>query len=71
MTAPGASLACDTHGNTSRLADQTPTDDVADRHVGTVLDDGTTIAYTLEAGGRMVARSVSDSPTASENGSLI
>ena len=64
---PEPSLAYDAHGNTTRLADQTLTYDVADRHVKTVLDDGTTITYTLDAGGRMVARTVTGSPTASEN----
>ena len=69
-TGPGASLAYDSHGNTTVLADQTLSYDVADRHIGTVLDDGTTITYTLDAGGRMVARTVTGSPTASENGTI-
>jgi RHS repeat-associated protein len=64
---PLPSLAYDAHGNTTRLADQTLTYDVADRHVKTVLEDGTTITYTLDASGRMVARTVTGSPTASEN----
>jgi len=67
ITGPEPTLAYDAHGNTTRLADQTLTYDVADRHVKTVLDDGTEITYTLDAGGRMVARTVTDSPTASEN----
>jgi RHS repeat-associated protein len=67
VTGPEPSLAYDAHGDTTRLADQTLSYDVADRHVGTVLDDGTTITYTLDAGGRMVARTVAGSPTASEN----
>lgn len=69
-TGPGASLAYDWHGNTTRLADQTLFYDVADRHYKTVLDDGTTITYLLDAGGRMVARTVSGSPTTSENGTI-
>jgi large repetitive protein len=69
-TGPGASLAYDAHGNTTRLADQTLYYDVADRHYKTVLTDGTTITYTLDAGGRMVARTVSGSPTSSENGTI-
>jgi RHS repeat-associated protein len=67
---PEPSLAYDAHGNTTRLADQTLTYDVGDRHVKTVLDDGTTVTYTLDAGGRMVARTVTDSPTESENGEI-
>jgi RHS repeat-associated protein len=69
-TGPGASLAYDAHGNTTTLADQTLFYDVADRHYKTVLTDGTTIEYTLDAGGRMVARTVTGSPTASENGTI-
>jgi RHS repeat-associated protein len=69
-TAPGASLAYDTHGNTITLADQSLFYDVADRHYKTVLTDGTTITYTLDAGGRMVARTVTGSPTGSENGTI-
>ena len=36
--APGATLAYDAHGNTTRLGDQTLSYDVADRHTKTVLD---------------------------------
>ncbi len=57
-------------GNTTVLADQTLTYDVADRHVKTVLTDGTTITYTLDASGRTVARTVTGSPTSSENGTI-
>jgi RHS repeat-associated protein len=64
---PLPSLAYDAHGNTTVLADQSLTYDVADRHVKTVLNDGTTITYTLDAGGRMVARTVADSPDTEEN----
>jgi len=67
MTGPNASLGYDEHGSTTRLADQTLSYDVADRHVGTVLDDGTTITYTLDATGRMVARTVTGSPDTGEN----
>jgi len=35
--------------------------------VETVLTDGTTVTYTFDAAGRIVARTVSGSPTASEN----
>jgi RHS repeat-associated protein len=62
---PGASLAYDTHGNTTILADQILVYDVADRHVKTTLTNGTTtttddtiISYTLDAAGRMVKRDV-------------
>jgi RHS repeat-associated protein len=64
-TGPGETLRYDAHGNTTRLADQTLTYDVADRHVRTVLDnntvtlaDDTTITYLLDASGRMVQRTV-------------
>lgn len=70
MTGPGESLAYDAHGNTTRLADQQLVYDVADRHVGTILDDGTEITYTLDAAGRMVARAVTGSPTPSEDGTI-
>jgi RHS repeat-associated protein len=67
VTGPGETLAYDSHGNTTRLADQTLTYDVAGRHVGTVLDDGTEIAYLVSASGAMLARTVTGSPTPSEN----
>jgi RHS repeat-associated protein len=67
---PLPSLAYDAHVNTTVLADQTLTYDVTDRHVKTVLDDGTQITYTLDAGGRMVARTVSNSPDTDENGTI-
>ena len=50
------SLVYDTHGNTTRLADQTMTYDVADRHMSTTLADGTTVVYQRDATGRIVAR---------------
>jgi len=69
-TGPGATLAYDAHGNTTRLADQQLTFDVSDRHVETVLDDGTTISYTYDPAGRVAARTVAGSPTSSENGTI-
>jgi RHS repeat-associated protein len=63
-------LAYDAHGNTITLADQTLTYDVADRHVKTVLADGTTIAYLLDAGGRMVQRTVTGAPGGVGNGTI-
>lgn len=35
-------MSYDAHGNTTEISDQTLSYDVADRHVGTELDDGTT-----------------------------
>ncbi|MEP6482136.1 MAG: hypothetical protein ABJA94_09040, partial [Rhodoglobus sp.] len=49
-------LVYDAHGNTTTLADQTLTYDVADRHMSTTLTDGTTITYLRDATGRIVAR---------------
>jgi hypothetical protein len=56
---PGATLAYDTHGNTTRLGNQTLTYDVADRHTKTVLDDGTTITYVWGPGGDIISRTSS------------
>ena len=53
---PNPTLAYDGHGNTTVLADQTLTYDVADRHMGTTLADGTTVVYQRDATGRIVAR---------------
>ena len=69
-TGPGASLGYDSHGNTSTLADQQLTYDVADRHVGTTLTDGTSISYVLDASGRMVARTVSGSAGGVDDGTI-
>jgi RHS repeat-associated protein len=70
ITGPGETLAYDSHGNTTTLADQTLTYDVAGRHVGTELIDGTEISYLVSASGAMLARTVSNSPTTSENGEI-
>ncbi|MGV8911631.1 MAG: PA14 domain-containing protein [Rhodoglobus sp.] len=51
-----ASLTYDAHGNTTRLADQQLFYDGADRHMKTVLDDGTEIEYVRDATGRIVQR---------------
>ena len=62
-----ATLAYDTHGNTTKLADQNLAYDVADRHMSTTLADGTTITYTRDATGRVVSR-ITDAPgTASDS----
>jgi RHS repeat-associated protein len=50
------SLTYDAHGNTIRLADQQLFYDGADRHMKTVLDDGTVIEYLRDATGRIVQR---------------
>ncbi|MEP6479351.1 MAG: FG-GAP-like repeat-containing protein, partial [Rhodoglobus sp.] len=51
-----ANLTYDAHGNTVKLADQTMTYDVADRHLTTTLTDGTVVAYLRDATGRIVQR---------------
>jgi large repetitive protein len=56
-----ATLAYDTHGNTIKLADQSITYDLADRHMSTTLADGTTITYVRDATGRVVSR-ITDAP---------
>jgi hypothetical protein len=63
-----SNLQYDAHGNTTKLADQTLSYDVADRHVKTVLADGTTITYLLGPGGGVVRRTVTGSPGGSGNG---
>ena len=55
-TATPASLVYDGHGNTTTLADQTLTYDAVDRHMSTVLADGTSITYTRDATGRIVSQ---------------
>ncbi|MCU1523680.1 MAG: hypothetical protein JWO18_574 [Microbacteriaceae bacterium] len=59
LTAAGAtpSLVYDAHGNTTTLADQSLSYDVADQHMKTVLTDGTTITYVRDLTGRIVQRS--------------
>ncbi|MFM9876579.1 MAG: PA14 domain-containing protein, partial [Rhodoglobus sp.] len=64
-----ATLAYDTHGNTTTLADQTLTYDVADRHTRTTLSDGTTVTYTRDATGRVVAR-ITDAPGTANDSTL-
>ena len=49
-------LAYDTHGNTTTLADQTLAYDVADQHTTTTLTDGTVIAYLRDLSGSIVQR---------------
>ncbi len=65
---PLPSLVCDEHGNTTVLADQTLGYDTVDRHVSTVLADGTHIDYLRDATGQVVQRTVTGSPTSTNNG---
>jgi RHS repeat-associated protein len=51
-------LVYDNHGNTSQLADQELGYDVADRHLSTTLDDGTTVVYIRDATDRVISRTV-------------
>lgn len=62
-TGPGATLAYDAHGNTTRLGDQTLAYDVTNRHVKTTLDSGTIIEYLRDATNRIVKRTVKSGPT--------
>ncbi len=58
-TGPLPSLVYDAHGNTTTLANQTMSYDIADRHMATtVVDDGTTttVVYQRDVTGRIVAR---------------
>ncbi|MGO4301808.1 PA14 domain-containing protein [Leifsonia sp. RAF41] len=56
VVGPGASLAYDAHGNTTRLADQTLAFDGSDRHVSTVSADGSSVSYARDALDRLVSR---------------
>jgi RHS repeat-associated protein len=56
MTATPKTLDYDSHGNTTVLADQTLSYDVADQHVKTVLADTTVIVYKRDASGRVIER---------------
>jgi RHS repeat-associated protein len=68
LTTAGGSptLAYDSHGNTTKLGNQTISYDGADRHVGTVVVDGgttTTITYVYDAMDRLVQRTATDGST--------
>jgi len=54
---PTAELSYDTHGNTTKLADQALIYDVSDQHMATQLADGTVTTYLRDATGRLVQRS--------------
>ncbi|QKS18973.1 hypothetical protein HUN58_02795 [Curtobacterium sp. Csp1] len=49
-------LVYDAHGNTTTLADETLVYDGQDRHVQTVLDDGSKVTYVRDAANRIVQR---------------
>ncbi|TIH32251.1 hypothetical protein [Subtercola vilae] len=49
-------LAYDSHGNTTTLADQTLSYDVANRHMKTSLTAGTTITYQRDLSDRVISR---------------
>ncbi|MEB0286868.1 PA14 domain-containing protein [Cryobacterium sp. 10I1] len=53
---PPSGIGYDSHGNTTKLADQTLAYDIADRHVRTTLTDGTVLAYIRDAGGQIIQR---------------
>jgi RHS repeat-associated protein len=53
---PGATLAYDVHGNTTVLADQAMTYDVADQHLTTTVTGGPVIAYLRDVSGWIVQR---------------
>jgi RHS repeat-associated protein len=59
VVGPGASLAYDAHGNTTRLGDQTISYDVSDRHIKTVVDGGPTITYVWGPAGDIISRTSS------------
>lgn len=50
------SLAYDAHGNTTKLADQTISYDIADRHTKTVVQAGPIVEYLRDVTGRIVQR---------------
>jgi len=49
-------ISYDSHGNTTKLVNQTLAYDITDRHTRTTLSDGTVIAYTRDASGQIVQR---------------
>ncbi|GMA89945.1 hypothetical protein [Homoserinibacter gongjuensis] len=57
-TGPGATLAYDTRGNTTVLADQQLGYDITNRHISATLSDGTVVTYLRDATNRIVERKV-------------
>lgn len=51
-------IAYDARGNTIRLADMQFRYDAANRHVGTIYDDGTTVTIHRDATGRIASRTI-------------
>ncbi|MGO4103128.1 hypothetical protein AB4Y63_04190 [Leifsonia sp. YAF41] len=49
-------IGYNSHGNTTKLVDQTLAYDNTDRHTSTTLADCTVIAYTRDAGGQIIQR---------------
>ena len=65
-TGPLPTITYDTHGNTTKLANQTMVYDHLNRHMKTTVIDGsvtTTLTYQRDASGRVVARTTSDGTT--------
>ncbi|MBD8729543.1 PA14 domain-containing protein, partial [Frigoribacterium sp. CFBP 13707] len=56
QTVSAAKITYDAHGNTIRLADQVMTYDGLDRHMTTVLDDGSKVLYQRDVTDRIVKR---------------
>jgi RHS repeat-associated protein len=65
-TGTSPSLVYDAHGNTTTLADQTLGYDGTDRHLTTTLADGTLISYLRDVTGRIVQRTMTPSPAATQ-----
>ena len=53
-----SSVTYDAHGNTTTLADQSLSYDVADRHTKTTLSDGTVLTYLRDVTGHVVQRTL-------------
>ena len=63
LSVASATLAYDGHGNTTTLADQTWSYDVADRHISTTIA-GSAVTYLRDAAGAIVKRTApADSPS--------
>nr|WP_249409123.1 PA14 domain-containing protein [Frigoribacterium sp. CFBP 8751] len=56
QTIPATKITYDAHGNTTRLANQVMTYDSTDRHMTTVLDDGSKVVYQRDVTDRIVKR---------------
>ena len=56
MVGPSATLSYDADGNTTIFGDESLAYDATDRHTGTTLGDGTTLAYSYDPAGRVSQR---------------